>query len=277
MDFLVLVIARLFGPITSTIVFVCDIDLKFSSVFFEAYQTLGCHWLLDLLLMALVAWQWKGCNSRWKKVPMRCLNNRDDWVHFGPQMSEKLQGWWEDDNREPSIRLSPDGMSFFKFAMQDKVTQGALLVSGGKAPCSIMVKPINSCILLIEDVAKVEHEFVKVTFQMGMSGATWFSQTSHISMNWRVFLTTCTSKLDGRLTKPEIKFVRLLRMDGSIVDITKHPIDEVQEADHAYKRPASKRKSMQTPAAESAKKLIKVKENDMPLTAAERNKFVEKS
>ncbi len=40
MDFLVLVIARLFGPITSTIVFVCDIDLKFSSVFFRSLSNL---------------------------------------------------------------------------------------------------------------------------------------------------------------------------------------------------------------------------------------------
>ena len=79
--------------------------LRFS---LEAYQTLGCHWLfhcrVHLSLMSLVAWQFKPCNDRWKKLPLRCLKSKEDWCHLGPEMSAKIQKWWDNEEREDSIK-----------------------------------------------------------------------------------------------------------------------------------------------------------------------------
>ena len=259
-----------------------------SSLSLEAYQTLGCDWLfqlpcIHLFLMAVVAWQWKGCDSRWKKMPVRSLASKDDWSHLGPEMSAKIQEWWDNEHREDFIKMSTDGFSYYKFVLKDKTTQGAL-VSGGKASCSILLKPINVCILIIEEVTKVANDYVRVTFQFGMSGVTWFSKTSLAVHNWRMFLTMCSGQLESKLTKPEVKFVRVMRMDGTFVDMAQHPLDENHTIDERHpfarkmpcKRPASKsndeKPSSSKPSAvgNATKKL---KQMDMPLTEGERKKF----
>ena len=152
------------------------------------------------------------------------------------------------------------------------------LESGGKAACSILLKPIHCCILVIEEVTKVADDYVRVTFQLGMSGATWFSKVGLAVFNWRMFLTMCSSQLETRLTKPEVKFVRVMRMDGTIVDMAQHPLDENHSIDERHpfacktcKRPASQSKDAKSPNIEKAKK--KVKQMDMPLTEGERKKF----
>lgn len=281
-DFVVLLVARLFGPMTYNMLLVDDIRVLFPQISLEAYQTLGCHWLFNcrvhLSLMSLVAWQFKPCNDRWKKLPLRCLKSKEDWCHLGPEMSAKIQKWWDNEEREDSIKLSTDGMSYYKFVLKDIATQGALLESGGKAACSILLKPVHCCILVIEEVTKVSDDYVRVTFQLGMSGATWFSKIGLAVFNWRMFLTMCSSQLETRLTKPEVKFVRVMRMDGTIVEMAQHPLDENHSIDERHpfarktcKRPASQTKNAKSPKIENAKK--KVKHMDMPLTEGERKKF----
>ena len=231
--------------------------------------------------MAIVAWQWKGVSDCWKKVPIKAFNSTAEWNTWGPGMSDKLQSWWEDENQKDEIRLSPDGMAHYKFVKVDVTANGALLRSGGKAACSILVKRINVCVLSIQSVEKVLEESVRVTFQMGMSGATWFSQTCHKSLNWRMFLTNCWGKMDGRLTGPEMRFVKILRPDGSFVDMGQHPVNERSAIvnENAMKRPASKNgASRKRPAAKGqspASKKNRDNDYDLAFKEGERNKYLE--
>lgn len=228
----------------------------------------------------MVAWQWKGVSDRWKKMPTKALNSTQDWMSWGPGMSDKLQTWWDDENRPDDIKLSPNGLAHYKFVKVDVAPNGALLRSGGKAACSILVKRINVCVMGIEDVVLVDDELVRVTFQMGMSGNTWFTQTCHKSLNWRMFLTNCMTKMEDKLTRPEMKFVKILRADGSFVDMAQFPKDEQSAAVNAnvMRRPAAKSSaSRKRPASKNhGNKSKKGRRNllDPALKEGERKKYL---
>ena len=117
-----------------------------------------------------------------------------------------------------------------------------MAAQGGKAACSILVKRINVCVMGIEDVVLIDDELVRVTFQMGMSGNTWFTQTCHRSLNWQMFLTNCVGKMEDKLTRPEMKCAKILRADHVFVGMAQNPKDE-QTANvnaNVMRRPAAK-------------------------------------